>query len=177
MKFNDMKQHDANDWKSRLGMVYSTDPDFRYTTDEVEESETLPPDKQTLRVWLDRKQRAGRVVTLVRGFRGTAADLEALGRMLKQRCGVGGSVKEGEIIVQGDHRDRHLRDPAACGLRLQEGGKMTRIANQTTGPNRTGPAKIRAIRRIAPPATSGDGDSLRPHGADRSPARRIGTTT
>ena len=106
MKFNDMKQHDANDWKSRLGMVYSTDPDFRYTTDEVEEPETLPPDKQTLRVWLDRKQRAGRVVTLVRGFRGTAADLEALGRMLKQRCGVGGSVKEGEIIVQGDHRDR-----------------------------------------------------------------------
>ena len=89
MKFNDMKQHDANDWKSRLGMVYSTDPDFRYTTDEVEEPETLPPDKQTLRVWLDRKQRAGRVVTLVRGFRGTAADLEALGRMLKQRCGVG----------------------------------------------------------------------------------------
>ena len=83
MKFNDMKQHDANDWKSRLGMVYSTDPDFRYTTDEVEEPETLPPDKQTLRVWLDRKQRAGRVVTLVRGFRGTAADLEALGRMLK----------------------------------------------------------------------------------------------
>ena len=79
MKFNDMKQHDANDWKSRLGMVYSTDPDFRYTTDEVEEPETLPPDKQTLRVWLDRKQRAGRVVTLVRGFRGTAADLEALG--------------------------------------------------------------------------------------------------
>ena len=55
MKFNDMKQHDANDWKSRLGMVYSTDPDFRYTTDEVEEPETLPPDKQTLRVWLDRK--------------------------------------------------------------------------------------------------------------------------
>ena len=142
MKFNDMKQHDANDWKSRLGMVYSTDPDFRYTTDEVEEPETLPPDKQTLRVWLDRKQRAGRVVTLVRGFRGTAADLEALGRMLKQRCGVGGSVKEGEIIV-----------------------------------HRTAPAKIRAIRRIAPPATSGDGDSLRPHDADRSPARRIGTTT
>ena len=161
MKFNDMKQHDANDWKSRLGMVYSTDPDFRYTTDEVEEPETLPPDKQTLRVWLDRKQRAGRVVTLVRGFRGTAADLEALGRMLKQRCGVGGSVKEGEIIVQGDHRDRIVE------ILLRAG----------SGPNRTGPAKIRAIRRIAPPATSGDGDSLRPHGADRSPARRIGTTT
>ena len=59
MKFNDMKQHDANDWKSRLGMVYSTDPDFRYTTDEVEEPETLPPDKQTLRVWLASSAPAG----------------------------------------------------------------------------------------------------------------------
>ena len=122
MKFNDMKQHDANDWKSRLGMVYSTDPDFRYTTDEVEEPETLPPDKQTLRVWLDRKQRAGRVVTLVRGFRGTAADLEALGRMLKQRCGVGGSVKEGEIIVQGDHRDRIVEILLRAGYGCKKAG-------------------------------------------------------
>ena len=122
MKFNDMKQHDANDWKSRLGMVYSTDPDFRYTTDEVEEPETLPPDKQTLRVWLDRKQRAGRVVTRVRGFRGTAADLEALGRMLKQRCGVGGSVKEGEIIVQGDHRDRIVEILLRAGYGCKKAG-------------------------------------------------------
>ena len=122
MKFNDMKQHDANDWKSRLGMVYSTDPDFRYTTDEVEEPETLPPDKQTLRVWLDRKQRAGRVVTLMRGFRGTAADLEALGRMLKQRCGVGGSVKEGEIIVQGDHRDRIVEILLRAGYGCKKAG-------------------------------------------------------
>ena len=107
MKFNDMKQHDANDWKSRLGMVYSTDPDFRYTTDEVEEPETLPPDKQTLRVWLDRKQRAGRVVTLVRGFRGTAADLEAL---------------EGEIIVQGDHRDRIVEILLRAGYGCKKAG-------------------------------------------------------
>ena len=113
MKFNDMKQHDANDWKSRLGMVYSTDPDFRYTTDEVEEPETLPPDKQTLRVRLDRKQRAGRVVT---------ADLEALGRMLKQRCGVGGSVKEGEIIVQGDHRDRIVEILLRAGYGCKKAG-------------------------------------------------------
>ena len=99
-----------NDWKSRLGMVYSTDPDFRYTTDEVEEPETLPPDKQTLRVWLDRKQRAGRVVTLVRGFRGTAADLEALGRMLKQRCGVG------------DHRDRIVEILLRAGYGCKKAG-------------------------------------------------------
>ena len=83
-------KHDSSDWKSRLGMVYSTDPDFQYATDEAEEQPTLPPARQELRVWIDRKQRAGKVVTLVRGFRGTAADLEALGRMLKQRCGVGG---------------------------------------------------------------------------------------
>lgn len=95
-----------NDWKARLGMVYSTNPDFQYTTEEKVEEETLPPGKQQLRVWLDRKQRAGKVVTIVRGFRGTAADLEELGRMLKQRCGVGGSAKEGEILIQGDHRDR-----------------------------------------------------------------------
>lgn len=87
-------------------MVYSTNPDFQYTTEEKVEEETLPPGKQQLRVWLDRKQRAGKVVTIVRGFRGTAADLEELGRMLKQRCGVGGSAKEGEILIQGDHRDR-----------------------------------------------------------------------
>ena len=122
MKFNDMKQHDANDWKSRLGMVYSTDPDFRYTTDEVEEPETLPArclrSSHTRSVCLS----GGRVVTLVRGFRGTAADLEALGRMLKQRCGVGGSVKEGEIIVQGDHRDRIVEILLRAGYGCKKAG-------------------------------------------------------
>ena len=122
MKFNDMKQHDANDWKSRLGMVYSTDPDFRYTTDEVEEPETLPPDKQTLRVWLDRKQRGGKQVTLVRGFVGTQADLGELARLLKSRCGVGGSAKEGEIIIQGDHRDRVVEILLQNGYRCKKAG-------------------------------------------------------
>ena len=111
-----------NDWKSRLGMVYSTDPGFNYETDDEPEAETLPAGQQDLRVWLDRKQRAGRVVTLVRGFRGTAADLEALGRMLKQRCGVGGSVKEGEIIVQGDHRDRVAELLIRSGYRCKKAG-------------------------------------------------------
>lgn len=96
----------ANDWKARLGMVYSTNPDYPYRTDEEEAVATLPPRQQLLRVWLDRKQRAGKVVTLVKGFVGSDDDLQALAKMLKSKCGVGGSAKEGEIIIQGDHRDR-----------------------------------------------------------------------
>lgn len=95
-----------NDWKQRLGMVFSTDPDFKYKTEEHEEEELLPPARQNLRVWLDRKQRGGKVVTLVKGFVGPDADLQELARMLKVRCGVGGAAKQGEIIIQGDHRDR-----------------------------------------------------------------------
>ena len=95
-----------SDWKERLGMVYSTNPDFQYTTDEVEEEATLAPAEQNLRVWLDRKHRGGKTVTLVKDFVGSDADLQELGRMLKSKCGVGGSAKDGEIIIQGDHRDR-----------------------------------------------------------------------
>ncbi|WP_300737584.1 translation initiation factor [uncultured Alistipes sp.] len=111
-----------NDWKSRLGMVYSTNPDFRYNTDEEPEAETLPAGQQELRVWLDRKQRGGKVVTLVRGFVGRSADLEALARLLKTRCGVGGSVKEGEIIIQGDHRDRVVEILLRGGYRCKKAG-------------------------------------------------------
>ena len=94
------------DWKERLGMVYSTNPDFAYDCGEEQEEATLAPEKQTLRVWRDTKGRGGKVATIVRGFVGSTDDLEALGRDLKRGCGVGGSVKEGEIIIQGDHRDR-----------------------------------------------------------------------
>jgi translation initiation factor 1 len=95
-----------NDWKERLGMVYSTNPDFEYTTPSVEQAETLPAAKQLLRVSLDRKKRAGKQVTLISGFKGSDDDLATLGKMLKTRCGVGGSSKDGEIIIQGDFRDR-----------------------------------------------------------------------
>ena len=95
-----------SDWKERLGMVYSTNPDFEYTTSTEEEVATLAPEKQNLRVWLDRKHRGGKTVTLVKDFVGSDADLQELGRMLKSKCGVGGSAKDGEIIIQGDHRDR-----------------------------------------------------------------------
>ena len=94
------------DWKDRLGVVYSTNPDFKYTTAETEEADTLPPSRQRLIVGIDRRNRGGKQVTLVSGFVGKEEDLAALGKILKTRCGVGGTAKEGEIIVQGDFRDR-----------------------------------------------------------------------
>ncbi len=111
-----------NDWKSRLGMVYSTDPDFEYATAAAEEPETLAPGQQELRVWLDRKQRGGKVVTLVRGFVGRGDDLQALARLLKTKCGVGGAAKEGEIIIQGDHRDRVVDILTRSGYRCKKAG-------------------------------------------------------
>lgn len=95
-----------NDWKDRLNVVYSTNPNFQYETENREEAETLSPNQQKLRVQLDRKNRGGKVVTLVTGFVGTDDDLKELGRMLKSKCGVGGSAKDGEIIVQGDFKQK-----------------------------------------------------------------------
>ena len=89
---------------------------------ETPEAETLPPARQELRVWLDRKQRAGKVVTLVKGFVGRDADLQELARLLKTKCGVGGAAKEGEIIIQGDHRDRVVEILTKSGYRCKKAG-------------------------------------------------------
>ena len=97
-----------NDWKDRLGIMYSTNPDFHYETNEAVEEVTLPKEKQALRIALDKHGRAGKTVTLITGFQGTAADLAALSKELKVKCGVGGSAKEGEIILQGDFRQKAL---------------------------------------------------------------------
>ena len=95
-----------NDWKKRLGVVYSTNPDFQYKEESAAEQETLPPARQNLRVGIDRRNRGGKQVTLVTGFVGSDEDLKALGRDLKLKCGVGGSAKGGEITIQGDFRDK-----------------------------------------------------------------------
>ena len=92
------------DWKDRLNIVYSTNPDFNYHTNEEPETDTIDKNKQNLRVSLDRKNRGGKVVTLVTGFAGTDDDLKELGKLLKSKCGVGGTAKDGEIIIQGDFK-------------------------------------------------------------------------
>lgn len=94
--------------KNRINVVYSTNPNFHYESESHEEPETLLPKAQNLKVMLDKKARAGKQVTLIGGFIGTSADLEALGKQLKNLCGSGGSVKDGEIIIQGDHREKVL---------------------------------------------------------------------
>lgn len=95
-----------NDWKKRLGVVYSTNPDFAYTEADSAEVQTPEPGRQRLVVTIDRSGRAGKQVTLVKGFVGTHEDLAALAKTLKTRCGVGGTAKDGEIAVQGDWRDK-----------------------------------------------------------------------
>ncbi len=92
--------------KNAIGVVYSTNPEYQYQYDDEPEAETLAPAKQRLRVSLDRHHRGGKTVTLVTGFVGTDEDLQALGKTLKSRCGVGGAAKDGEIIIQGDHLDK-----------------------------------------------------------------------
>ena len=92
----------------KINVVYSTDPNFQYEYDEETEAETLAPEKQNLRVSLDSKQRKGKIVTLVQGFIGTENDLKELAKLLKNKCGVGGSVKDGEIIIQGELKEKIL---------------------------------------------------------------------
>ena len=95
-----------NDWKERLNIVYSTNPNFEYSTDEMEEIETLPKQQQKLRVSIEKNHRGGKTVTLVRNFTGTEDNMKELGKLLKTKCGVGGSVKDGEILIQGEFKEK-----------------------------------------------------------------------
>lgn len=102
-------------------MVYSTDPNFKYTEQTEQEPETLEPGRQKLIVGIDRRNRSGKQVTLVTGFIGRDEDLAALGKMLKSKCGTGGSAKDGEIIIQGDFRDRIVEILTAAGYKARRG--------------------------------------------------------
>ena len=95
--------------KDTRGFVYSTDPNFRFEEDNTADQETLAPAQQKLRIKLETKHRAGKAVTIVDGFIGMTTDWEELGKKLKNYCGTGGSVKEGEIVIQGDQREKVLQ--------------------------------------------------------------------
>jgi translation initiation factor 1 len=108
--------------KGREGVVFSTNPDFQYQYDNEEQVRTLPAQQQNLKVMLDKKARAGKQVTLVTGFIGQEEDLKELGMLIKNKCGVGGSTKDGEVVIQGDFRDKIVQMLLAAGYKVKKVG-------------------------------------------------------
>jgi translation initiation factor 1 len=112
----------AKSKKQRVDVVYSTNPNFSYDFEEEENEDTLAPNKQSLKVMLDKKMRKGKVVTLITGFIGEEDDLKDLGKQLKSKCGTGGSVKDGEIIIQGDFKVKVLEMLLKMGYKAKGAG-------------------------------------------------------
>ncbi len=108
--------------KGRQGVVYSTNPDFSYEYEQEAQTHTLPPQQQNLKVMLDKKARAGKQVTLVTGFVGTEDDLKELGKLLKNKCGVGGTIKDQEIVIQGDFRNKILQILLQANYKAKKAG-------------------------------------------------------
>lgn len=112
----------SNDWKERLSMVYSTNPDFNPYDNDEPDVQTPPPMKQNLRVMHDKRNRGGKTVTLITGFVGKEEDLKDLGKLLKNKCGVGGTVKDGEIIIQGSFADKIVSLLSSLGYKVKRSG-------------------------------------------------------
>ena len=117
-----MKEGGKNKWKQLEGIVYSTDPGYTYNQEEAESEITLPPSQQLLYVAIDRKMRKGKTATLISGFTGRGEDRDDLARMLKSKCGTGGSVKDDYILIQGDFRDKIIQILNSEGYKTKKTG-------------------------------------------------------
>ncbi|MEZ5070497.1 MAG: translation initiation factor [Bacteroidales bacterium] len=111
-----------NDWKKRLGVVYSTNPDFTFEQEGTESAETLPVARQNLVVSRDRKNRKGKTATLVEGFAGSEEDLKELGKVLKSKCGTGGTARDGIVLIQGDFKDQVTDILRTLGYKVKQKG-------------------------------------------------------